>query len=122
MNKRQKKRRYFLLLDEGLPPRNRFPKTNNLHNVRHIKHDFQYGGYTDEFIYRFAAQQKRLILTLNVKDFRRLYVPEEKRTGVIAISPYLPLEEIDKKLCKILNATPGTLYGRFIKVTQETGK
>lgn len=110
------------MLDEGIPPRERFLQTNKHHNVRHIKHDFHYGGYTDEFVYQFASKQKRLLVTLNILDFKKLFSQNVKTTGIIALGHNLSYKEIDKKLCKLLTSTPKKLYGNFTKITNETGK
>lgn len=110
--------RFNVLLDEGLYPRNKLPKTNNRHNIKHIALDFKYAGYADDFVYEFAKSQKRLIATLNIKDFKRIL--DSNDTGIIGISPNLTPDEIDKKLCSLLNKSRrGDLYGKVIKITSE---
>ena len=119
-----KLRRYKLLLDENISPRNKLSITNNYHDLKHIRHDYNYQGYTDFFVYHFARKQKRLIVTVNVKDFEQLLdLHKNKDTGIIGISSNLNTESIDKKLCSLLNKkTPGKLYGKINLITGETGK
>lgn len=56
----QKHTRYKLLLDDGLPPKEAYSKTNNLHNARHIKHDLKKGGAKDEAVYGIAVNDGRI--------------------------------------------------------------
>src|SRR3989338_5676187 len=115
--------RHRLLLDEGLNSRQDFLKTNNLHDIKHIKHDFHMGGMIDKNVYIYAAQQKRLIATYNIKDYRKLHNPANKSTGIISISPRLKQEDIDKKLCSLLNKSArGDVYGKISHISGETGK
>lgn len=118
-----KKRRYQILLDEGLFPRRKLPLTNNYHDIKHVKLDFKSGKLPDISVYQLAKSQKRLIATLNVTDFENLLTTDEKHTGIISISSTLTPEEIDKKLCALLNRSkPSELYGKIAKITGETGK
>jgi len=115
--------RHRALLDEGLNKREDFPQTNNLHDIKHIEHDFHSGGMLDPVIYIYAAKQKRLIATYNITDFRKLHDPRNKSTGIISISTSLGQEDIDKKLCSLLNKSKkGDLYGKITPITGETGK
>ena len=68
----RQRQRFNVLFDEGLYPREKLPRTNERHNIRHIKHDFNYGGLSDDAVYEFAKSQNRLIATLNIKDFRKV--------------------------------------------------
>jgi predicted nuclease of predicted toxin-antitoxin system len=114
-----KHRRYKLLLDENFPPRTYFPTCNNLHNVKHIKHDFNQAGTEDSKVYEFAETKKRLLVTFNEKDFRKLAARSSK-TGIIAVSQTLPLDQIDKKLTALLRRKkPGALYRNFNSLTGE---
>lgn len=117
----RQRQRFNVLFDEGLYPREKLPRTNERHNIRHIKHDFNYGGLSDDAVYEFAKSQNRLIATLNIKDFRKLL--KSKDTGVIGISSTLTPDEIDKKLCSLLNKSrKGELYGKVVTITKESGK
>ena len=117
----RQRQRFNVLFDEGLYPREKLPRTNERHNIRHIKHDFNYGGLSDDAVYEFAKSQNRLIATLNIKDFRKLL--KSKDTGVIGISSTLTPDDIDKKLCSLLNKSrKGELYGKVVTITKESGK
>ena len=117
----RQRQRFNVLFDEGLYPREKLPRTNERHNIRHIKHDFNYGGLSDDAVYEFAKSQNRLIATLNIKDFRKLL--KSKDTGVIGISSTLTPDEIDKKLCSLLNKSrKGEQYGKVVTITKESGK
>jgi len=109
----KKFRRYKLLLDEGLPPRDRFKILNSRHNLKHIKHDFGESGISDEKIWELAIKEGRLVITYNVKDFKKL-VKTVKQSGVIGVSTNLPTDQIDKKLTALLSRSKkNNLYGEY---------
>lgn len=109
----RKFRRYKLLLDEGLPPRNRFKILNSRHNLKHVKHDLGKSGISDEKVWGLAIKEGRLVITYNVKDFRKL-VKTSKQSGVIGISTNLSVDQIDKKLTALLSRSKkNDLYGRY---------
>lgn len=108
----RKFRKYKLLLDEGLPPRDRFKILNSRHNLKHIKHDFGQPGISDKEVWKIAAKEGRVVITYNVKDFKKLVVND--RSGVVGISTNLSIEQIDKKLTSILIKTKkSNLYGKY---------
>jgi Domain of unknown function (DUF5615) len=51
-----------LLLDEGLYPREVLHRTNNRHNIKHVKHDLNKGGISDKEVYGIAKKEKRIII------------------------------------------------------------
>ena len=109
----KKFRRYKLLLDEGLPPRNRFKILNSRHNLKHIKHDLGKSGISDEKVWELAIKDGRLVITYNVKDFKRL-VGLAKQSGIIGVSINLPTDQIDKKLVALLSRSKkNDLYGKY---------
>ena len=113
--------KFKLLFDEALQPRQAFPLTNHVFDLKHIKHDFKQGGLADELIYQFAKETKRLIVTPNTKDFRKLL--RSKDTGILGISMVLKTKNIDKKLCSLLKKSrKGDLFGKITKITGEAGK
>ena len=113
--------KFKLLLDEALSPRESFPQTNNIFNLKHIRDDFRQTGLADELVYKFAQETKRLIITPNTKDFRKLL--KSKDTGIIGISMALKTKDMDKKLCSLLKkSSKGDLFGKVTKITGETGK
>ena len=76
------------LLDEHLPPRQVLASLNAHFDVKHISHDFKLAGLPDPAIYDLAVKQGRIILTINVKDFRPLI--RDDSPGVIGIPENWP--------------------------------
>ena len=114
----KKHTRCRLLLDEGLPHKEKFPTLNNLHNVKHIKHDLKRGGSKDPIVYNIALEDNRLVAVFNTKDFRPLIGKE--KPSVISLSTGLSNIQIDLKLCKMLkNLKPSEQKGCLISVTNE---
>lgn len=81
--------RHKLLLDEGFPIRSYFPFLNSRFDIKHITRDFKKVGLSDSQVRLFAAEHDRIVVTLNIKDFKSL-VPINKTTGVIGVSANLP--------------------------------
>ena len=107
--------RYRLLLDENLPPRIRFSRLNERHNVKHLVHDYksQNAGTTDEDVYQLACKEKRIIITFNGDDFLDLYI-KSKKSGIIALKPNVTYDDIDKKVLALLSRyKPSVFYGKF---------
>ena len=105
--------KHKLLLDEGFPPRWYFPRLNERFDVKHIKDDFRKIGLPDTEVYAFARESKRLIVTYNAKDFRRL-ANNSKETGVIGVPALMPYYQIDNKLTSLLtNSSPNALQGTY---------
>lgn len=113
--------KFKILLDEALPPRQRFPRTNKVFDVKHIKHDLGLSGLADPIVYKIAKELKRSIVTSDIKDFRNLL--RGKKIGIIGVSMALGTEDIDKKLCSLLKrSSRGRLFGKVTKITGETGR
>jgi hypothetical protein len=107
-------------LDEGFPPRVYFPRLNQRFDIKHVKSDLRKIGLPDREVYALAAEQKRLIVTYNTKDFKRL-ADTSKDTGVIGVSALMPYSHIDNKLTSLLTKnSQNALYGKFINLTEET--
>ena len=103
-----------------MPQRQAFPRLNELFDIKHIRDDFHQGGIPDSEVYQLALQQQRLIVTYNAKDFRDL-ASRSTQTGIIAISPSLPLHHIDTKLTALLVRGPlKAFYRKFTDLTGET--
>ena len=105
--------KHKLLFDEGFPPRWYFPRLNERFDVKHIKDDFRKIGLPDPEVYAYAMQEKRLIVTYNAKDFRRL-AHNSKETGVIGVPALMPYHHIDNKLTSLLtHSSPNALQGTY---------
>lgn len=112
--------KYSLLLDEGFPPKNYFPKLNSIHNLKHVVKDFKKGGISDADVFKLAIQTKRLIVTYNYKDFVE-FAKTSKESGVIGVSANIQPQQIDKKLLSLLKkCSYADLYGRFNYISGET--
>jgi len=92
--------KHKLLLDEHLPPRQVLSRLNERFDVKHIKHDLHHGGMDDDQIHELAVAQERIILTINVKDFRPLL--RKDSPGVIGIPKAWPAPRLDTKLNALL--------------------
>jgi hypothetical protein len=105
--------KFKLLLDEGLYPRNVFHRTNNRHNLKHVKHDLNKGGITDNEVYELACKEKRLIVTYNIDDFKKL-AQQSMKTGVIGITQAITPDKLDTKLNSLLSkSSEKSLYGTY---------
>lgn len=112
--------KFKLLLDENMPPRERFPHVNSRYDVKHIRDDINQGGLLDEPVFTLASKLNRLLVTFNGDDFYK-FVEKSNETGVINISANLRYEQIDTKLTSLLSkSTPKALYGKFTTITGET--
>ena len=110
--------KHTLLLDEGFPPRWYFPRVNERFDVKHIKDDFRQIGLPDTEVYAYAVQEKRLIVTYNAKDFRRL-AQNSKETGVIGVPALMPYHHIDNKLTSLLiNSSSNALQGTYTALSE----
>ena len=117
----KKHTRHTLLLDEGLPPKESFPKLNNLHTLRHINHDLKKGGSKDKNIYDLARKNKYMVVVFNTKDFKPLITID--KPSVISLSTVLKNKQIDFKICKILKKLkPNQTKGYLITITNEAEK
>lgn len=113
--------KHKLLLDEGFPIRSYFPRLNSRFDIKHITEDFGKASLSDKQVHHFAAEHDRIIVTLNIKDFKPL-APESKATGVIDVSANLSVDRIDKKLTSLLNkATKNQLLGKLTIISREPG-
>src|SRR3712207_6597685 len=112
--------KFKLLLDENMPPRQRFPRLNSRYDVKHIREDLNTTGLKDPPVYDLAQTLNRVIITFNGDDFKKL-VGQSTQTGVINISQNLRNDQIDTKLTALLTkSSPSALYGKFTDLTGET--
>lgn len=113
--------RHKLLLDEGLYPRKILSRTNSRHDIKHIKHDLNKGGIKDKEVYALAVKIKRIIVTYNIKDFRKMATQNLKNlnSGVIGVSQNLSPDQLDKKLNSLLSKkSPKSLYGKYTSLSK----
>lgn len=114
--------KHKLLLDEGFPIRSYLPVSNSRFDLKHISDDFKLRGLSDEEIHELAADQGRIVVTLNIKDFKPL-APTNKDAGVIGVSASLPFDQVDKKLNSLLTkSTSKQLVGKLTIISGESKK
>lgn len=110
--------RHKLLLDEGLYPRKSLPRINNRHDVKHIKHDFHLGGIKDEEIYKMAVKQKRIIITYNTRDFKKM-ARYSSDSGIIGVSQGLTPDQLDTRFNAILSKNlRKTFYRKYTPLSK----
>lgn len=109
--------KHKLLLDEGLYPRQYLKRTNSRYDVKHIKHDLNKGGIKDKEVYEIAVEQKRIVVTYNIDDFKKL-ATKSKNAGVIGVAQGMSPEQLDKKLNALLNrSTAKSLYNKYTSLS-----
>lgn len=112
--------KHKLLLDEGFPVRSYLPISNSRFDLKHVSADLKQNSLSDEKIHELAADRGRIVVTLNIKDFKPL-APTNKNTGVIGVSAALPFDQVDKKLNSLLTeSTPKQLLGKLIIISGES--
>lgn len=112
--------KFKLLLDENMPPRQRFPRLNSRFDVKHIRDDFNQTSLKDPAVYDLAVKLNRLVVTFNGDDFENK-ADKSNDSGIINVSANMRYEQIDTKLTALLvKSTPNALYGKFTEITGET--
>ncbi len=110
--------KHKLLLDEGLYPRKYLKRINNRYDIRHIKHDLRKGGIRDIEIFKIAERQKRIVITYNIGDFKKL-LTRSKNTGVIGVTQGLGPEQLDIKLNSLLSkSSEKSFYGKYTPLSK----
>jgi hypothetical protein len=110
--------KHKLLFDENMPKRQVFPRLNELFDVKHIRDDIHNAGLADPQVYLLAAKLKRLLITYNIKDFKSL-AKQSHDTGIIGISPHLPLHQVDTKLTSLLiRSNQKALFGKYTALSE----
>lgn len=109
-------KKFRLLLDSAFAKPNQFPKLSKKANIAHVVHDFGLSPQAeDQEIYQKAVQEKRFVLTINLKDFKKLI--KKGHSGVIAIESQLSNKEIDNTVTDFIsNKNPDDFMGKAIKI------
>ena len=112
--------RRTLLLDEGLPPKDKFPQLNKLHTLKHIIHDLRIPVTKDPVIYMLAIKEGYdFILIFNTKDFKKLR--KKDGTSIISLSTNLSNKQIDLKICSMLRkVNHGDIRGKIFSISNES--
>ncbi len=110
--------KHKLLLDEGLFRRQSLKRINSRYNIKHIKHDLNYGGIKDEEVYEIAYKQKRIIVTYNTDHFKKL-AKQSKNAGIIGITQALTPDQLDTRLNSLLSrSSEKSLYGKYTPLSK----
>ena len=94
------------LLDEGLPPRKKLLHLNSRSsfNVRHITHDYDKSGLTDQQILKIAEKDGRILVVLDGDFNKKRQI--QKKTAILKMTGGLTIAEIDDVLFKVVQALP----------------
>lgn len=113
--------KFKLLLDENFPIKKFLPRTNARFLVKHLIEDYKNkSGIEDREVYELAKKEKRLIITINTKDFKK-WASESKNTGIIGVSSKIPTDQKDKKLNSLLTkSTVSELYGKLTFIKEDS--
>ena len=112
--------KHKILLDENFTARSQLPLLNNKFDIKHVSHDYKHDGWSDEEVYQFAKDTKRILVTFNVKDFVDL-AKISSNTGVVGVSTNMPTTMIDKKLTALFRkATKKSLLGKLTAISGGT--
>lgn len=113
------KRQFYkhkILLDENFYVRSYLPKLNSKFTVKHIAKDLNHSSWSDLKIFQFAAKNKYILVTFNIKDFVE-FAELNEDFGVIGISTNLNEEEIDKKLTSLFTkSSERSLFGKVTNI------
>lgn len=110
--------KHKLLLDEGLYPRKFLKRINSRYDIKHIKHDLRKAGIEDNEVYEVASSQKRIIITYNTRDFRRL-ARRSRDTGIIGVPQGFTPERLDTRLNALLSrGSEKTFYGKYTSISK----
>jgi predicted nuclease of predicted toxin-antitoxin system len=106
--------KHKLLLDENMPNRVKLPRLNGIFDVKHIRDDMKFAGIKDSVVYDQAKKTKRILITFNGDDFKKLVLKADS-IGVISVPATMPEDQIDKKLTSLfIKSTENTFKGKFI--------
>lgn len=112
--------KHKILLDENFPNKSFLPILNSKFTLKHIAKDLKHDGWPDYQIYNFAAKNKMIIITFNIKDFVD-FVDINQNTGIVGVSHNLSNEDIDKKLTALFTrSSKRILFGKLTTISGET--
>src|SRR5579862_3855408 len=108
--------KHKLLLDENMPNRIKLPRLNGIFDLEHIRDDLKKAGIKDSEVYELAKKTKRVLITFNGDDFKKL-VQKSDSSGVISVPATMPEDQIDKKLTSLfIKSTANSFKGEFISL------
>lgn len=79
--------------------------------------DLNEGGIKDQEVYKIACEQKRIIVTYNIDDFK-VFAKANKDSGVIGVTVNLTPDQLDSRLISLLSkSTERSFYGKYIPLS-----
>lgn len=116
VKKFKKFKKFRLLLDSAFAKPEKFIKLRKRANIAHCVHDLGLSFQAeDKDIYQRANQEKRFVLTINFKDFKKLVKADG--AGVIGIESGLSNEEIDEVVTEFISGkNPDDFIGKAVKI------
>jgi predicted nuclease of predicted toxin-antitoxin system len=117
-NKSSKKhpKKFHILMDAAFADSSKFPRLSKKANLAHVVLDYGVSPHAeDEEIYQVAVKENRFVLTINVKDFKKLVRPG--KSGVLGIESQLSNEEIDNLVTDFISTKdPDDFIGKTVKI------
>ena len=111
--------KHKLLLDEGLFRRQSLKRINSRYSIKHINHDLHKGGITDKEVYEIAEKEKRIIITYNINDFKKL-AQKSNDTGVIGVTQTFTPDQLDAKLNSLLSkSSEKSFYNKYTPLSHD---
>lgn len=111
-----KKKKFRLLLDSAFAKPESFPRLRKKVNLAHIVHDYAMSVQAeDEEIYQKAVSENRIVLTINLKDFKKLV--KKRQPGILGIESQLTNKEIDQIVSDFISdKNPEDFRGKAVKI------
>lgn len=106
--------KHKILLDENMPNRIKLSRLNGIFDIVHVRDDLKKAGVKDPEVYKLAKRLKRILITFNGHDFKKL-LQKDDGIGVISVPATMPEDQIDKKLTALfIQGRENTFKGKFI--------
>lgn len=113
--KKQKLKKFRLLLDTAFAESSLYSKLYKLANLKHCRHDFNLSREAeDEYIYTIAVAENRIVLTQD-GGFKKQVKPSSP--GVIIAPSYITRDEMDTVISDFLRGkNPDDFMGKATKI------
>jgi hypothetical protein len=113
---RKKPKKFHFILDSAFAHPSKFTRLSKKANLVHAVLDLGLSPQVeDKEIYQKAIQEDRFVLTVNLKDFKKLVQPG--KPGIIGIESQLTNEQIDKLVTKFISGkNPEDFLGKALKI------
>lgn len=111
----KKRKKFKFLLDTAFAHPIVFKKLKSKSNLKHVRHDYNLSGQTDDKdIYNLAVQEGRFVITQD--DGFRKHIKKNK-LAVIIVPSYLTTDEMDTLISDFISGkNPDDFLGKAIKI------